>query len=524
MRFGVLYGFIAIVALGLFAQAYMTIKPALHVAVVSSMAIGLLLVSLREPQRKAIGAPALFMAITMPVIAWSLTNIWLLFAAMLILVPLVARQFHQIVPVYLFSMLLLPALDTPVMIGGLKLVDISVHDTLAIGATAAIWFNPRKARPLIQYDVTACSVILLLAAAFARETSFSNHVRSSLNVLIDLGLPYYIASRGIKSIDDLRAGVLWMGTGAMALAGILIYELWRVWPVYNMLYGNYSLPSLLMVKARGGYLRASGPFVEPTSVAMVLAICVLALWLSRHYFRSPRFHLLCMSVAVFGLFAPQSRGAWVGLLLAIGISEAFKGNHVRLARKVIVLGIAGAGVLLVAQSSPKLSESLGLSGESTQTSDYRKMLFNRGVEEFVKRPVLGASVPRLLATMTDLRQGEGMVDFVNTYIWIALISGIVGLIIFIGAFLFFMVMIWQRRRRLLAWAGAGEVATFLFACLAMLLEMLFFTSFGTRPAVFVFVIFGFSAALLEVFRKSEGVAPSPTVAPGQIGRVGAMAL
>jgi F0F1-type ATP synthase assembly protein I len=68
------------------------------------------------------------------------------------------------------------------------------------------------------------------------------------------------------------------------------------------------------------------------------------------------------------------------------------------------------------------------------------------------------------------------------------------------------------------------VATFLFACLAMLLEMLFFTSFGTRPAVFVFVIFGFSAALLEVFRKSEGVAPSPVIAPGQIGRVGAMAL
>lgn len=41
-----------------------------------------------------------------------------------------------------------------------------------------------------------------------------------------------------------------------------------------------------------------------------------------------------------------------------------------------------------------------------------------------------------------------------------------------------------------------EAATFILASLGMTLEMLFFNSFGTRPAVFVFILFGLATAFL----------------------------
>ncbi len=486
----------ALLLAGLCVEAYLAIKPAIHVVIVSVIAVGLFLFCLTPPHRRAMGWRAMVMAAAMPTLAWSLGNIWLLFGLLGIGVPLVARSFAMIVPVYLFSLLLLPGLDTAVMIGPLKLFDCSALDALAWGASIAIFLDKRKARPAVHHDVAACAIILLIGAALARDTSFSNFLRSSMNVVIDLGLPYYIVSRGVRTLEEVRVAMLWIGCGAVTLATLLIYELYKSWPIYNVLYADYHLPTLLIVKERAGYLRAAGPFTEPTSVAMVLAICILCLWLCRACFRSAWHHLLLLAIAMIGLFAPQSRGAWIGLILGMVLAELFRGRFLSVISKGAVVA-AGIVLLLVAASvSPNVSESIGLSGDSSDSSDYRRMLLDRGMEVFLERPLLGYSVPELHIRLADLRQGEGIIDFVNTYIWILLMTGIGGLAIFLAPFLFYMRAIWRLRRTVLGTHEMREAATFLFACLAMTLEMLFFNSFGTRPAVFVFLLFGLSTAFL----------------------------
>lgn len=273
-------------------------------------------------------------------------------------------------------------------------------------------------------------------------------------------------------------------------------------------------------------IRAGGPFVEPTSVAMVLAMCTLALYLSRDYFRNRRTYILLMAVAVAGLIMPQSRGAWVGACIAIAAADILRGHYAQFGRKVFLAGGAISGLFLAAQFSPYLSETLGFSGGSTASSDYRRLLLNRGLEEFANRPILGHSMQELQPRLPDLVQGEGIIDFVNAYIWIMLIGGLVGLVLFLGPFVLFLIGIHRSGRFRGPKKRDVEAGVFVFGTLLMIMEMLFFTSFGmTRPAFYQFALFGFAAAFLRLQGKPDlAVLPAePQEKPAPLARTPGLA-
>ncbi|WP_126172158.1 O-antigen ligase family protein [Altericroceibacterium xinjiangense] len=504
------FGFFAMLV-----QFYADLRAGPYVAVVSSTAVCLFLFCLKQQYRQAMAVQSLTIAFAMPLVAWSLSNVWALYLVMGLWVPLMAGRFDRIAPVYLLSFLLLPSLDTEAVIGGVKLFNFGVLDALAIGAALAIYCNPAKGRALLQSDVWVCVLLLTFGAALSRETSLTHFLRTSVNIVFDFGLPYYVLSRGLRSIEELRAAMRWLACGGVILSAILVFEVSRAWAIYRELYALYELPTLILIKSRGGLLRAGGPFVEPTSIAMIMAICLVALWLLRDQFRS-RLHFYGLAAVIFiGLSAPQSRGAWIGCFFALAVSDIFLGRYAALARKVLVVAAGVTVVFTAAQFSPYLSESVGLSGHSSETSDYRRELLRRGLEEFWGSPLIGYSTAELEVRLEDMRQGEGIIDYVNTYVWIGLIAGPVGLAAFFGTFLHFL----RRIRRMSAAAEdrqTAQTAAFAFSYLAMLLEMLFFTSFGERPAFLTFGLLGFAAALLSIRRPVPVVAPVPEVPRGAV--------
>lgn len=496
--------------------AYVSIKPAFHVAMVSSAALALFLHCANPSVARQMMPRALFIAIGLPIVAWSLFNINLLYIAMILWVPLVSRgRLRHVVPAYLYSLLLLPGLDSSIAVGSLKLFDFGVHDALALGAAFMVFANTAKARPRPQLDLPALAVMFMLGAALARDTSITHFFRTTMNTMLDLGLPYYIISRGVRNIEEIRTSMLWLGCGAVTLAAILIYEVVKEWPIYNELYYHYSMPTLLLVKARGGMLRAGGPFVESTSAAMVLATCCLALWLSREQFRSRGWYWTSLATAFLGLAAPQSRGAWIGLLIAMCAVQVFRARYGRLIQTGLVVGIIGGALRVAAEFSPSISETVGLSGGSSATSEYRRLLLKRGLEEFAGSPIWGFPLQEVTMRLEDLRQGEGIVDFVNTYLWVMLIAGTVGAVIFVGAFLYFLVRLTSYRHPDPAVPGGAVAASFVFAGLVMPMEMLFFTSFGGRPAFFVFALFGYAVALIHIREARPYPKPRLLAAPAQ---------
>ncbi len=494
----------------LLTGGYYIIKPSLFVATVSTMAICLFLLCLKKEVRKPIEARMLTIAVAMPLLAWCLPSVGALLLIMCVWVPLAAGRFSLLAPVYLFSLLLLPGLDGPLMIGSFKLVDFGVHDALALGAAVAIFVNPAKAKCRMEWDIMVFAVVVLIAMALARDTTASHNLRVITEVSLDFALPYYIVSRGVRSADEMRAALLWLGGAAVLLAALLIFELWKSWPIYYELYRAHEMQTVLMGKVRGGFIRASGPLVEPTSMAMLLGLCFVALYLSRTAFRNRYYFLLALTVVGIGLIAPQSRSAWIGTGIAIALADLLCRRYAQLAGKLVVAGGALSALLLAAQFSPSLSETLGLSGASSETTDYRRMLLDRGLQEISQHPITGHSLQQLQHLLSDLVQGEGIIDFVNTYIWIMLLSGIGGLIIFCTPIIYFLARVFKEGRFGRRDGRNVELGAFVFAVLFMFSEMFFFTSFGTRPAMFQFILFGFGDAFIRFQRQG---AETPDAVP-----------
>lgn len=483
---------------GLALVAYALVRPALILAILSGMALAGFFYCLTPTMRREIGRAPFVIGLGLPLAAWLLPNIWLLYGVMFATVPLLARTPRQVAPAYLFALLLLPALDTTVVIGSVKLFEIGVHDSLALGAIFALFTRPGRARISFALDVPLLAVLLLLVTATARDTSVTNFIRVLVNNVLDCALPYYIVSRSIRTIDDLKLCMAYLAAAATVLAVILLYEVRSSWPMYNELHDHYQILMQLMVKSRGGAMRAGGPFLESTSIAMVLTSCILATWLSRKAFRSTFHYSAVLAVLLAGLTAPQSRGAWIGLFIGTLVADFYRRRPGAAVRRVAVIGIVGAALFAIAPFSPYLSDTLGMAEGSASTVDYRQRLFDRGMEEFWNSPIIGYSPPETLSRLGDLRQGEGIIDFVNTYIYFALMSGIVGLAIFIGAFVFYLARVWKCRRFLRFDDPDMNATALVFAGMVIPMEMLIFTSFGGRCEMFVFVFFAFASSVVAM--------------------------
>lgn len=485
--------------------AYATIRPALIIMILSGMALSGFMYCVNPDTRRQLGMAPFMLGLGLPCAAWLAPNIWFLLAVMLVSIPLLARKPGEVAGMYLFALLLLPGLDQSLAAGSIKLFEFGVHDALAVGAGLRLILRPGKAKIPPTLDFPAMALILLIVAATARETSMTNFIRVLINGALDFALPYYIISRSIKNYQDVKILISYIVASSVIISVVLTYEVNSSWPIYNILYEYYKIDMQLMVKFRGGMLRAGGPFLESTSIAMVLTFCFLAAWLSRPMFRSSFHYVATLGVLMIGLAAPQSRGAWIGLLVGMLAADIYRRQMGIALRRMAIVGVAGFIVVALAPMSPDMSETLGLSGGSTKTVDYRERLLERGMEEFWTSPIFGYSTPQISVRLADLRQGEGIIDFVNTYIYFALVSGIIGLLIFVGAFLFYLSKLWRLRRRMRAGDEGADVRAFAFAGLVMPMEMLFFTSFGGRPEVFVFAMFALASAILAI--KTGAPAP-----------------
>jgi O-antigen ligase len=66
--------------------------------------------------------------------------------------------------------------------------------------------------------------------------------------------------------------------------------------------------------------------------------------------------------------------------------------------------------------------------------DYRQQLFEVSWNVLMMNPILGSPGYMTSGALESMRQGEGIIDMVNTYLGIALASGFVGLALFVGVF------------------------------------------------------------------------------------------
>src|SRR5258707_3117917 len=82
-----------------------------------------------------------------------------------------------------------------------------------------------------------------------------------------------------------------------------------------------------------------------------------------------------------------------------------------------------------------------------QNVAYRERLFEISLDVVLDHPFFGDWDFLQLPVMQQLRQGQGIIDIVNTYLGVALASGLLGLALFCGFFLAVLAGLFAAMRR-----------------------------------------------------------------------------
>ena len=186
---------------------------------------------------------------------------------------------------------------------------------------------------------------------------------------------------------------------------------------------------------RGGSLRASVTTGQAIALGFVISVaCGMYLYLQEDV-RSRLQRGLGALLLAGGLYAPLSRGPWVGTAVMIVV---FIGTGRKAVKRLMLLALAGVlalPLLAVVPGGQKVLDLLPFIGTvEAENITYRQQLIDNAMIVIQRNPWLGSFDYRSTPEMQSLTQGQGIIDIVNTYIGIALSVGLIGLMLFVCFF------------------------------------------------------------------------------------------
>ena len=385
--------------------------------------------------------------LTITLTAFLSPNIWiyLLIAGSLIFFS----RPHESNPVTLFFLLLFVVPSISVEIPGMGLVNFLFHFShqrlliLAILLPAYLALIGQKQTlkfGRIIPDKFIMGYMLLIGILYFREESVTNALRQCFYLITDIFLPYFVISRTLKNLNDFRNALFSFVLAVMVMAPIAVFENLNHWLLYQALEDAWGLDGLsaspfMSYLERANMLRAIASSGQPIVLGYVMAVALGFYLFLQQFIRSRLNQLLGFLGLLAGLLATLSRGPWVGALLIIVLFIATGRNAIRRLSLLILTGvitIAVIGFLPGGEKAVNLLPFIGETGKETIT--YRERLLDNSIITFKRHPLFGSENYLEYPEMLEMMQGQGIIDIVNTYIGVALSSGLVGLLLFVGFF------------------------------------------------------------------------------------------
>ncbi len=362
-------------------------------------------------------------------------------------------------------------------------------------------------------------ILLLMALSFNEAPSLTHGMRLMVEQFLGIAPIYYVFSRFPQTIDDQRVITAAFVLPILILSAVAIMEFGMWWHFYNHIADAWNAAVDHGYKMRGGFLRSSASAHNPIPWAF-LAMCGIGLGLAvfndgmSRLYRWTGFGLI-----TGGLIVSLSRGPWIGaaamaLIFVLSSPKAFS--------RAIQLSLGGAMAFIIALFTPagqKIIDLLPFIGSSdADTIDYREQLLQVSWEVIKERPLFGIPTYEEHPTLEVMRQGEGIIDIVNTYLAVTLGSGFVGLALFIAVFASAILVI--RKAMKSAQQHNEQLALYCRAYFATLVgvAMTIFTTSSINPIPLVYWgLIGGAVALArieEVERKKAALgAPEENASP-----------
>ncbi len=340
--------------------------------------------------------------------------------------------------------------------------------------------------------------ILLFFLAFRNEPSLTSAIKNTFYISLMITIPYFVISRSIKTENEfikILTAILWV---AIILSFIAYIQAGLDWNIYNILHYNIGMEADHLVfgkEYRGGFMRVEGTMGHPIAFGYFMTLAMGLLLLLK---KLNRVDIVPYAVILFTfigvIFLTGSRAAWACSCFIIICFWFFSKSNYRF------LGIYFTSGLLCLISAGGIIKKLLPVVDPYGTFNYRISLIQNSLAVIHSHPWFGSSNFRQTQEMEAMRQGQGIIDIVNSYIQIALSSGVIGLSLFI---LIFMVLIYKIINHLTKSCTKNRdenfyVGVYLLSALITTMIYISTTSSLGNIAIYYWSLIGLSSAYLRL--------------------------
>lgn len=427
--------------------------------------------------------------------AFLVPNYWLYLMVAGVLVWFAASRDSNPVALYMFLLITLPpmGMDMPtfgivnqlIFLDHLRFLALMLLLPLALGFFRRIppdIGGAGRDSVLLLTDVLILFYLFLQTVLLMPYESVTATGKRMLLMGTDVLLPYYVLSRLCRTRESFREIMAAFVLAALVLVPLGVFEVLRSWVLYAGLEDHLGTPHAFGFLTRGNYLRAqvnSGHSIVLGYSFAVAFGCWLAL---QTWIPSARWRWGILLSFVAGLAVTFARGPWVGAAIIWAVFLCLGPDTLRRAAKGVGLALIVGILAWVSPWGSAIVDNLPFIGNvGSETVEYRQRLAETSWRLILQNPIFGSR--DYLASMEDLRQGEGIIDLVNAYASIALSNGLVGLGLFAGFFVTIILRCLLAVRQLathepdFSIAGAALVAI-LVAALVMLSTVNLYMSIG----------------------------------------------
>ncbi len=337
--------------------------------------------------------------------------------------------------------------------------------------------------------------------AFLLQDSTTNLLRRLVLFVLDIYALYYAVSRSCSSkariVDALAA--FCVVSCVMAFEGV--FESLRHWLLYQGMALRLSPGDAGMrlgYLLRDGVLRAQASAGHPLALGYLMAVA-FGFWLYLQPQIESRLRRVSVALILWaGLFAAYSRGPWIGAVTIYLVRVALDPRAFgRLARATAGLVVV-SGVLALTPLGHRIAAVLPILGGAVDVGDldYRQRLASTSWNLIMNHPFFGDQ--DFISKMQEMRQGQGIIDLVNTYAGTALEYGLVGLGLFVGFMLLALIKGYRFMREIRDRdSDLARLGTCMLACIAGTLLMIYNSSFVFGYEKMFYVLAGLTAAYVR---------------------------
>lgn len=389
---------------------------------------------------------------------------------------------------YVVLLLSLPALNKtlPGAFGLNKLFEISWPLVLGL----IFFLKDRFGRMFVIKNKLDWMVIFLFvwtAVLSFRGTTITDGLRGAFMYFNMIYIPYFIARKTVTNTAAMKYVFWGVAFIIFMLSCISVFISMRHWQLYDSLNQPLALNSVGIsnYKYREGFLR-TGVTIGAIQFAAIGSCAVIMYIYLIKKLELTLFRKLVFVLFALGIMFTFSRGPWIvgAMMVALYLLMAYRSRGLVL----FFGGVFAFGALLLAAGVLD-SVMYGFSLKDSSNVDYREQLLHLGIEEMMKFPLFGNQNFMQSPDLQVLRQGEGIIDIVNTFLQIGLQFGVIPVLLFAWMVFGWPLTVYKRIKK----NGNTEILdvarVYFVVMLSLGLSIITVSSFGPGSALFLLIMF-----------------------------------